>query len=470
MAQTKLTKELEVSLIIPEEQYRLLRRHLFPGDLDEHGAVIAASIARTERGIRLLAREVFLARDGVDYVPGKLGYRMLQPQYIYERLHFCRENKLCYLAIHNHGGENHVGFSDVDIESHERGYPALLDIQAGLPVGALVFAANAVAGDIWFPNGQRSQLIHAKVIGKSIDTLYSTPPRVTTKSALTAKYDRQLRLFGNEGQEKLRAAKVGVIGVGGVGSMLVEYLALLGLGHIVTVDEKRISKSNRARIVGATDADILNNPPTRKVEIAGRVARAANPSIVYESYFDNFAKDAIARKFDDCDFLFLAADSMQARLVFNALVQQYFIPGIQTGSKVSVDASGKLTDIFSVCRWVLPGHGCLWCNGLIPRDLLAMEAKSSEARKEQTYGTLQENPSVVTLNSVTAGHAANDFMMAFLGLIDESATIDYQRFDHRHRRVLYDQPRRDSACSECGHAAASRFGMGDAVALPTIDG
>lgn len=35
-----------------------------------------------------------------------------------------------------------------------------------------------------------------------------------------------------------------------------------------------------------------------------------------------------------CDYLFLAADSMRARLVFNALVHQYLIPGVQLGSKI----------------------------------------------------------------------------------------------------------------------------------------
>ena len=53
--------------------------HLFPGDRDEHGAVIAAGYSRTSDGrIRLLARTLHLAKDGVDYVPGKRGYRMLR--------------------------------------------------------------------------------------------------------------------------------------------------------------------------------------------------------------------------------------------------------------------------------------------------------------------------------------------------------------------------------------------------------
>jgi hypothetical protein len=59
------------TLHIAEPLFERLRRHLFPGDRDEHGAVILAGLAASARGMRLLAREVVLARDGVDYVPGR---------------------------------------------------------------------------------------------------------------------------------------------------------------------------------------------------------------------------------------------------------------------------------------------------------------------------------------------------------------------------------------------------------------
>jgi hypothetical protein len=64
-------------LVIPQGIYSQLLAHLFPGDNDEHGAVITTGIAVSGRGVRLLARELHLAVDGVDYVPGKRGYRML---------------------------------------------------------------------------------------------------------------------------------------------------------------------------------------------------------------------------------------------------------------------------------------------------------------------------------------------------------------------------------------------------------
>ena len=73
-------------LTIPEEMHTLLMRHLFPGDGDEHGAIILAGICESDRGLRLVARELHLAMDGQDYVPGKYGYRMLKAQFIQSRI------------------------------------------------------------------------------------------------------------------------------------------------------------------------------------------------------------------------------------------------------------------------------------------------------------------------------------------------------------------------------------------------
>jgi hypothetical protein len=157
--------------------------------------------------------------DGKDYVPGKRGYRMLRGEFIQGRIVRARDMKLAYLAIHNHGGTNSVGFSGDDFASHERGYPALLDIMRGMPVGALVFAHSAVAGDLWFPGSKRAQLSEAAVVGSRRQFLYPAPP---VGAALQAMYDRQSRLFGDVGQDTLRRARVGIIGLGGAGSILAE--------------------------------------------------------------------------------------------------------------------------------------------------------------------------------------------------------------------------------------------------------
>ena len=160
--------------------------------------------------------------------------------------------------------------------------------------------------------------------------------------------------------------------------------------------------------------------------------------------------------------------TMRARLVFNALVQQYYVPGVQLGAKVRPDEiSGDLLAAYSVTRQVRPEQGCLLCNQLINPTKLADEWKTDAEREDQHYGTNTANPSVVTLNAVSAAHAVNDFLFDFLHLRDApTARAPYERFDQlsgAHERI---HPRRDASCSECSKHDASRLGMGDEVRLP----
>jgi hypothetical protein len=471
------------SLQIPSDLMDLLTTHLFPGDGDEHGAVIVARMVETARGVRLLARDLVLAKDGVDYIPGKRGYRMLTASFVTENILRCASERLVYLAVHCHGGRDTVGFSGDDLASHERGYPALLDLADGLPVGALVFASNAVAGDIWLPGSRRIRLEHARVVGRPQRVLY---PKPRPHPAGDPTYDRQARLFGDRGQAVLREQKVGVIGAGGAGSLIVEYLARLGVGHLVVVDPDRIALSNLPRVVGSTQLDALAwlTGPTRpgflrglgerwarhKTGIARRVARKANPRVVIETIVGDIATDSVASRFVDCDSLFLAADSMRARLVFNALVQQYLIPGAQVGAKVTVDrSSGEVLDVFSVYRPVLPGSGCLWCNELISPARLQEEALSETERRQERY--VEEStvhaPSVITLNAVACAHAVDDYLFSLTGLLSPGTSSAYRRFLPRDADFMLDEPRRDPGCTECGRGPEGRLGAGSGRRLPT---
>lgn len=461
-----------------------LRAHLFPGDGDEHGAVIAAGVARSTRGPRLLARDLFLARDGVDYVPGRRGYRMLTAEFVRDHILYCRDQRLAYLAVHCHGGSNRVAFSPEDMASHVRGYPALLDIAQGQPVGALVLTPLAVAGDIWLPGGGRAELAEARMVGRKVDRLFPCPPLRPLRRA--EDYDRQARLFGDRGQALLETVKVGVIGAGGAGSLLVEYLARLGVGWIVVVDPERMEVTNVPRVAGSTRRDAMTwltsegrvewlrrlglRLAAPKVRVAARVARVANPRVRIEPIRANLVDEAVARRLSDCDYLFLAADSAQARLVFNALVHQYLIPGVQVGAKVQVDkTTGDILDVFCVSRPVTPDSGCLWCNQLISPAKLQEESQTEEERRAQRYvdDPGVKAPSVITLNAIAAAHASNAFMFALTGLVKVEAESGYLFFHPRRRSFRLDQPRRDENCTECGQGGTSRLARGDAYELPT---
>ena len=463
-------------LTIPWGFYSELQRHLFPGDCDEHGAVILAGTCESDRGLRLIAREIHLARDGVDYVPGKRGYRMLKAEFIQSRIIRARDARLAYLAIHNHGGIDSVGFSPDDIASHERGYPALLDIARGMPVGALVFARSAVAGDLWFPGCDRAPLSYATVVGHRRQLLFPMPEN---EASAVGMYDRQSRLFGDAGQELLRRTRVGIVGLGGAGSIVAELLGRLGVGEFVLADPDRAETTNLPRLIGARRRDasmcswlpgaIRDRLRKRKVRMATRNIRRANPYARVEAISRDFLEEGVAARFTDCDFLFLSADTMGARLLFNAIVHQYGIAGIQVGAKIPVAEDGTVGNVFCVSRMVTPEQGCLWCNGLINPGRLQDEAVPDAAKRGYAYldDPRVAAPSVVTMNAIACAHAADDFLFHLTGLKYDDAQTGWFRWNSRRAVAGYDMPRRDVDCIECSQIANSRFGMGDNGTLPT---
>ena len=183
--------------------------------------------------------------------------------------------------------------------------------------------------------------------------------------------------------------------------------------------------------------------------------------------------DSVARLFGDCDYIFLAADTHQARCVFNALVHQFLIPGVQVGTRVRRDtATDTLDAVYVNVRPVTPDFGCLWCADLIDPGQLQQEAMPEDERARNDYIEGDPAASVVTLNSVGVGLAVNDFLLAWTGLLSGDERLRrhlryWPREQKLHNRIL---PDTDRDCSDCGAPAQSRFGRGSEWELPTRGG
>ncbi|HEY3776991.1 MAG TPA: molybdopterin-synthase adenylyltransferase MoeB [Rhizomicrobium sp.] len=87
-----------------------------------------------------------------------------------------------------------------------------------------------------------------------------------------------LREVGGAGQAKLLAARVLVVGAGGLGSPLILYLAAAGIGTLGIIDDDAVALSNLQRQIAHGSADI----GTAKTESAARAVRAINPDISLE--------------------------------------------------------------------------------------------------------------------------------------------------------------------------------------------
>lgn len=104
----------------------------------------------------------------------------------------------------------------------------------------------------------------------------------TFSEAELRRYARHIILpgVGADGQERLRAASVLVLGAGGLGSPAATYLAAAGVGRLGIVDDDRVEESNLQRQILHATPDVGR----RKVESAAERLRALNPEIEVVPY------------------------------------------------------------------------------------------------------------------------------------------------------------------------------------------
>ena len=129
------------------------------------------------------------------------------------------------------------------------------------------------------------------------------------------RYSRHLIMpeVGVEGQEKLKDAKVLMIGTGGLGSPAALYLAAAGVGTLGLIDFDVVDASNLQRqIIHSTSS--VGRP---KVDSAKERLAEINPNVKVVTYNDRLSKDNVMRILKDYDMVLDGTDNFQTRYLLN---------------------------------------------------------------------------------------------------------------------------------------------------------
>jgi len=244
---------------------------------------------------------------------------------------------------------------------------------------------------------------------------------------MNERFARQIGFFGKEGQEKLRAVRIAVVGVGGLGTHVVQQLSLLGVGSLVLIDSEELDVSNRNRYVGAWHGDPI--PGSWKVDLGERLVRLIDPDIGVAKVADSFVSVDGFREIIHSDYVFGCLDSEGARLILNELCaaydRRYFdlasdvVPGSQLsyGGRVCVAAGG---------------NGCIVCLGVLDQEEARSDLAGPEERRARgaIYGVERtafdrSGPSVVSINGVVASVGVTEFMAGVTGLRTPNRLVTY---------------------------------------------
>ncbi len=200
--------------------------------------------------------------------------------------------------------------------------------------------------------------------------------RPIAKGADRRKQRRTIESWGEERQRRLESLRIGVVGLGSVGSVVAEGLARTGIRELVLIDHDVVKLHNLDRMLNASTRDV----GCLKTDVAEKSVRRASPArniriINHRTKIQDRVAYSAAR---DCDILVCCVDSPSARDLLNRIAYRDAIPVVDGGVEVRTDPrNGNM----NAARWrahiVNPYTECLRCNGQYTSSDVMLELDGS---------------------------------------------------------------------------------------------
>lgn len=168
------------------------------------------------------------------------------------------------------------------------------------------------------------------------------------------RYDRHVRIpdFGEEKQLKLKSARVLVIGAGGLGCPVIQYLVAAGIGKLTLVDGDVVSRSNLQRQILFTEAEIGQS----KAEIAARKMQQLNSAANIKVYNQFLTDKLAAQLLPEHDVVVGCTDNYKSRYCIDHYSKKFNIPFVHGAirefegqlSVFNYKGSGSYFDLFGL--------------------------------------------------------------------------------------------------------------------------
>jgi molybdopterin/thiamine biosynthesis adenylyltransferase len=244
------------------------------------------------------------------------------------------------------------------------------------------------------------------------------------------RYARHILLdeFGIEGQERLRAARILIVGAGGLGSPAACYMASAGVGHIILADDDHVELSNLQRqILHTTDRLGWD-----KAESGKYMLGQLNPEVQVEAVVRRLDEQALSELASRVDLVMDCCDNFATRHAINRACVRHRKPLV---SGAAIRFSGQVS-VYDLRNADAPCYHCLF-----------PEADDVEELRCATTGVLA--PLVGIVGSMQAAEAIK--VLAGIGepLVGRLLSLDALTMQWHNVRF-----RRDPACLVCSGSSA----------------
>ena len=438
--------ELRIGATLMQE----VRTHIEDFSRGEEAGFLVCSLTRCLDRDRLLAREFIPVPDRAIDRFGDGSVLSWSADFNSQALQRAVDLKATLVLVHSHG-KTKPHFSCDDRGRELPLFASFSRILDPLPTGTLVLGDYEAAGSFW--SGGRNDIAFRRlvVVDDTQDVWHSSelqreprPPR--------RRLDRQDGAI--PGSDALLAdAVVGVVGLSGGGSHVVQQLAHIGIGKLLVVDHQIVEETNLGRLVGATEADIEAGTP--KTDIAERVATGIDSSIRIVKVPHQFPSSQAIATLKEADIIVTAVDTFRARDDVNRFCRRHLIPQIDIGMSIRTRDEKLTLAQGQVITSIPTVSSCLRCWFTDERTLAAeeLERPAGYDRDPDAPGDSQ----VVSMNGVLASEACNSVLDLLTGYSGGARGGKVWRYDGRQGVLeVGDPPSRRPGCDAC-----SEEGIGD---------
>lgn len=457
--------DMRVKLRLTGRQHAALLTHLFPGDGNESVAVALCGAAENHQDD---VRQMVFSVRRLELIP-TVSCRSRTPvnvtwstDHLLPLLQEASARHFRILKIHSHP-TGVAGFSLADDKADRDLFTGLAGwLDTDLPgVSAIMLPGGHIIARAVDAEGDFTPVASVAVAGSDIQVWHGeltegltyTVPEFALRNAQT---------FGQRTTELLSRLKVGVVGVSGTGSPVVEMLHRLGVGDLVLVDPKRVEGKNLNRIYNATRADVAEKRYKVDVQDAAIKAHSLGTRVLPVAN-DLFHTDVV-RRLAQCDVIFGCMDAVDGRNLLNRLCTCYSIPYFDLGVRLDADGKGGVEQVAGTVHYLQPDGSSLLSRGVYtPEDLRAADlrrtdpaAYAEQVAEKYIRGGKEDSPAVISVNTLVAAHAVNDFLARIHPFRDDpNSDIAAIRFSLTQSRMLTEPE--GAGCP----LAAKYVGLGD---------
>lgn len=446
-----MNKEFYISII--SSDWKELRHVLLTEDGKENAAVLLCGISDSSEERRLLVRKIIpVPWDKYD-IREELHLRV-SPHFYNEIISTCLESKLSPVIIHSHPFDGAARYSVSDDYGESRLLPVLTTLLPDAIPASLLITNTDVSGR-WIDDETFVGLTGLKILGLQSQIINFNE---TDDVLINPQHDRQVRAFGDDGQKVLQKLKVAIVGVGGIGSVVIEQLARVGVADLILIDDDEIESSNISRLVGATLGDV-GKP---KADVIANHARSLGVERV-TSITKSAIQQDVLMQLRGRDIIFNCVDNDRTRAVINRFSYQYLIPVIDMGTRLDA-REGEITGAAGRASIVGGDLTCLRCSHhlnpeRIRAESMPTEERSKLAKEGYVMGIDDPAPSVISINTVVAGLGVTSGLNLFVDLTG-GHDVSGQLYDATSGFVFTAQQVHDAGCDVCDPVLGVK-GLGD---------